>query len=48
MLKELKEFFLDLKFKLEYYLFLFSIAIFFQIIILFLFAIVFNFLDKNL
>jgi Cdc6-like AAA superfamily ATPase len=48
MLKELKEFFLDLKFKVEYFLLLWSVAIFLQLIIIFFIGFVFNFIDARL
>ena len=48
MLKELKELFLDLKFKVEYFLLLLSIAIFLQLVIIFLVSFAFNFIDTQL
>ena len=48
MLKELKEKLLELKFSIEYYSFLISIAIFLQLIIIFFLVINLNLLDKNL
>ena len=48
MLKELKEFFLDLKFKVEYFLLLLSVAIFLQIVVMFFVGFVFNFIDTKL
>jgi len=48
MLKELKEFFLDLKFKVEYFLLLLSIAIFLQLVIMFFIGFAFDFLDAKL
>ena len=48
MLKELKELFLDFKFRVEYFLLILSIAIFFQLVIMFFVALVFNFIDVKL
>ena len=48
MLKELKEKLLKLKFSIEYYTFLISIAILLQLIIIFFLVINLNLLDKNL
>jgi len=48
MLKELKEFFLDLKFKVEYFLLLLSVAIFLQLVIMFFIGFAFDFLDAKL
>jgi type IV secretory pathway TraG/TraD family ATPase VirD4 len=48
VLKELKEKLLELKFAIEYYTFLISIAVFLQLVIIFLIASSLNLLDKNL
>jgi len=48
MLKELKEKLLELKFSVEYYTLLTSIAIFLQLILIFFLAINLNLLDENL
>ena len=48
MLKELKELFLDFKFRVEYFLLILSIAIFLQLIIMFFVAFAFDFLNAKL
>ena len=48
MLKELKELFLDFKFRVEYFLLILSIAIFLQLVIMFFVAFAFNFIDAKL